>query len=222
MKKSNNNKLKLNVFYILSILLIISGIVIGLVYYPVMPEKMITHWNSNNVPNGYSSKLVGLFLSPMISIVILVLFLYLPKLDPLKVNYSKFKNYYDGFILMVLFFMFYINVLSIIYNLGYLFNFGTYMVLGLFMLFYYCGILIQKAPQNWFVGIRTPWTLSNKENWIKTHQFGSILFKISSIIMLLGLFFEKYLMYFVLIPIFLSVIIICIYSYRLSKTSCKN
>jgi uncharacterized membrane protein len=212
----NTNK-KINIFYILSILLIISGIIIALIYYPIMPDKMITHWNINNVPDGYSSKLTALFLSPIISLVLFVLFLILPKLDPLKVNYIKFKNYYNGFIVLFLFFLFYIQILSLIYNLGYIFNFGAYMIPALFLLFYYCGILIEKAQQNWFVGIRTPWTLSNKKNWIKTHKFGSVLFKISSIMMLVGLFFERYLIYFVLIPIFTSVIITFIYSYILSK-----
>lgn len=81
------------------------------------------------------------------------------------------------------------------------------------ILFFYCGILIKKAKRNWFVGIRTPWTLSNEKVWDRTHQIGGKLFKITGIIAILGMFFPRFSFYFVLIPVILVAIYTVIYSY---------
>jgi len=66
---------------------------------------------------------------------------------------------------------------------------GQMMVPALGILFYYCGILIENAKRNWFIGIRTPWTLSNEKVWERTHKIGGKLFKIAGLIAFLWYFF---------------------------------
>jgi uncharacterized membrane protein len=187
-----------------------------------MSDKMVTHWNSAGVANGYSSKYVGLFITPVISLIIFVFLVFLPKLDPLNKNFKNFKKYFDIFIVIILLFLFYINILIILNNFGYLINVSEYLIPALFFLFYYLGIMIKKSEPNWFVGIRTPWTISNKTVWKKTSKLGSLLFKTSAFIMLLGLFIKEYFIYFVIVPIMISVVIIYIYSYVVYKSQIKQ
>jgi uncharacterized membrane protein len=92
---------------------------------------------------------------------------------------------------------------------------------ALAILFFYLGILVENTKRNWFIGIRTPWTLSSDKIWDKTHKFGGKLFKIGALVSLIGIFFKDLGFLFVLVPIFLISIYLIVYSYlefRKSKT----
>jgi len=198
--------------------IVISGLVLllfvaGIYFYPQMPERMASHWNVKGEVDGYLSKFWGLFLMPLLSIGILLLYLIIPKVDPLKKNIEKFRKYFDGFIILLLLFFFYLYVLTIFWNLGLRFDMGQAIIPAVGILFYYCGILIENAKRNWFIGIRTPWTLSNERVWEKTHKIGGKLFKISGVITLIGILFQKYALFFILLPILSSTIYTVIYSY---------
>lgn len=187
--------------------------VIGIILYPSMPEQMASHWNENGEVNGYMSKFWGVFFTPFISLGLVILFLLIPKIDPLKSNIEKFRKYYDKFIVLILLFLVYVYLLIIFWNLGYRFNMTTMIFLMIAPLFYYSGILIENAKRNWFIGIRTPWTLSSETVWDKTHKIGGKLFKLCGVFVFLGILFEKYALYFIIIPVILSSLYLFIYSY---------
>ncbi len=87
------------------------------------------------------------------------------------------------------------------------------MVPSMAVLFYYCGVMIENAKRNWFVGIRTPWTMSNEEVWDKTHRLGGRLFKVVGAISLLGMIFEEYAMIFIIVPVLFATFYTFLYSY---------
>lgn len=178
-----------------------------------MPAKMASHWNIRGEVDGYMSKFWGLFLMPLISVGMFLLFVLIPKIDPLKANIEKFRKYFDGFIVLVMIFLFYIYLLTIFWNIGLRFNMGQLMIPAMAILFYYCGILIENAKRNWSIGIRTPWTLSNEKVWDKTHQLGGKLFKIVGIVAFLGIIFPNYAFFLILFPVIAVSIYTVIYSY---------
>lgn len=179
----------------------------------IMPERFASHWNIHGQVDGYMPKFWGLFLMPFISLGMVVMFFFLPRIDPLKKNIEEFRKYYDWFIIIILLFLIYIYKLTILWNLNYRFNMGQMLTPAFAGIFFYSGILIEKAKTNWFIGIKTPWTLSSKTVWEKTHYLGGKLFKISAIICLAGLAFPGYTFYFVIVPVILSAIYIIYYSY---------
>ncbi len=81
------------------------------------------------------------------------------------------------------------------------------------VLFYFISVLMDNSKRNWFIGLRTPWTLSSDMVWEKTHKLGAKLVKISSVIALLGIPFKRLAAIFVLLPIIVSFIYLTIYSY---------
>jgi len=81
------------------------------------------------------------------------------------------------------------------------------------LLFIGVGILCENTRRNWFIGIRTPWTLSSDKVWDKTHRVGGKLFKIAGVIAIVGIFFQSYAVYFVLIPALLVAAYTIVYSY---------
>jgi len=198
--------------------LVILGLVVlsfgvGVYFYPQLPEEVASHWNAQGQVDDYMGRFWGAFLMPIVSLVIYLMFLLIPKIDPMKENIKKFRKYFDGFILAIILFLFYIYSLTIFWNLGYRFNFSRYMIPAFAILMYCAGVLISKAEKNWFIGIKTPWTLSNDKVWNKTHKLGGKLFKISAVIILFGLIFPVYGFYIGIGAVVFSSLFLVLYSY---------
>jgi len=186
---------------------------VAIVSYNFLPDQIATHWNSAWEVNSYMSKFLWLFIFPFIFLFIYLLFLIVPKIDPLKKNIEKFRKYFDTFILVILLFLFYIYLLSIFWNLWYEFQMNYMIAPAISILFYFTWILMQKSKRNWFIGIRTPWTLSSDKVWNKTHKIWAKWFKILSIITLIWIFFWEGLQYFIIVPILIFLIFLFVYSY---------
>ncbi len=196
------------------VLIIVLSIVIGITLYPIMPEVMASHWNTSGEVNGHLSKFWGLFLMPIISIVLLLLFLFIPKIDPLKENIAKFRSSFDRFVVLIELFFFYVYILTILSNLGGKINISYAIIPALSILFYYVGVMMGQTKRNYFIGIRTPWTLANDEIWDKTHQLGGKLFKVAGIVSLIGLILPNKIGLFIAIGfIIVAAIIPVVYSY---------
>jgi len=207
------NKEVINMAKKIILLIILVSFVVGIYLYPQMPDQMASHWNSQGEVDGYLPKCWGLFLMPLVSLIVFLLFLLIPKIDPLKKNIEKFRSYFDGFILLLVVFLLYVHSLSITWNLGRQFDMGQAIIPAMAILLFVIGIVLKKAKRNWFLGIRTPWTLSSDKVWDKTHQLASKLFMISAIIALVGSVFPKYSLWFLLIPVIASSLYAIIYSY---------
>jgi uncharacterized membrane protein len=206
-----------------SILMIALSFVIGAYFYPLMPEMMASHWGENGNVNGYMPRFWGIFMLPIIIAALTSLLVTIPRIDPLRKNILKFKGYYYAFIFMLTAFMTYIYVITLAWNLGYIFDFTILMIPAFSALFYAVGIMMGKAKRNWFIGIRTPWTLSSDRVWDRTHALGSKLFKASAIIALLGLVFRQHMIFFMIVPLLLSSAIAIVFSYvEYSKQNKKS
>lgn len=194
-------------------ILIIITFLIGIYFYPSLPQTMASHWGIDNQVNGYSSKNFAVFFLPILMISLYFLFRFLPSVDPYKKNFKEFQSHYENFIILIFTFFLYLYVLTISWNLGYHFIIIQLMSPGLAALFYYAGVLTQNARQNWFVGIRTPWTMSHPVVWQKTHQLGGKLFKLTGLVTLLSFPFPNLAIMFLLIPILTTTVTVFVYSY---------
>jgi len=181
--------------------------------YPTVPDTVVSHWNAAGQADGYMSKFWGLGLIPFIMIALVGLFAVLPRIDPYKKNYGKFQNWYEGFILLFILFMLAIQVQIILWSTGYQISPNLTMPFLIGTLFIYLGFLLGHAEQNWFVGIRTPWTLSSETVWKKTHELGGKLFKIAGVVSFIGVLTGEYAMWFILVPILAVAVYTVIYSY---------
>jgi uncharacterized membrane protein len=196
---------------------IIAGIIITfaltIAIYPTVPDRVVSHWNAAGQADGYMSKFWGLFLIPLIMTGFVALFAVLPRIDPHKKNYEKFRDYYQGFILLFVLFLLAIQVQIILWSSGYQISPNLTFPLLIGMLFIYIGFLLGHAEQNWFVGIRTPWTLSSKTVWKKTHELGGTLFKIAGVVSCAGIFAGAYAIWFILVPVLVVAVYTVVYSY---------
>jgi uncharacterized membrane protein len=206
--------MKINKIYIIfPVILILISFVIAIYFYPIMPPQMATHWGITSQPDGYSPKAFGLFFMPVLSVFLFLILISLPKIDPYKKNFNQFKKYFQNFINLIFAFLFFLYLVTIVWNLGITFNLIQIISPGFAAIFYYAGVLTSHAKRNWFVGIRTPWTMSSELVWDKTHKLGGKLFKAVGLISLLSLIFPALSIYFILIPILFVTIFVFAYSY---------
>jgi len=207
-------------------LIIISVIILSFLsafyLYPKLPDRVASHWNSQGQVDDYLPKIWGVFLMPAITLAIFLLFLLIPRIDPLKKNIAKFRNYFNWLIILIVVFLLYVYSLTVFWNLGYRFNMTLFMTPAIGLLFFYIGVILKHAERNWFIGIRTPWTLSSDVVWKKTHQLGAKLFKVAGIIAILGIFFAENALWFAIIPAIASSLFLLVYSYfEHKKTAVK-
>ncbi|MGB9857000.1 MAG: SdpI family protein [Dictyoglomaceae bacterium] len=209
---------------LLVILLILLMFVSGIIVYPFLPEKVPAHWNIKGEVDRYESRFWGAFGIPLLVLAIYLGLLYLPYIDPKRENYLKFEGVYRiiRHTFVIIFSLIHFTILYI--ALGGPKNLVPKIipaVLGI--LFIILGNYMPKIKYNWFIGIRTPWTLSNEEVWRKTHRFSGFAFVIAGIFLLISGFLPPYLNFLLGIGgILIAVILSILYSFLVYKKLANN
>lgn len=209
---------------IIVLTLIAIALVAGLSLWNQLPDQMASHWNSNDQVDGYISRFWGVFLMPLITLGMFVLFLVVPGIDPLKANIAQFREAFNMFIALMVAFMLYVHGLTLVWSLGYQdFKMSAAMLPFMGILFIAIGYLLRQAKRNFFIGIRTPWTLSSDSVWDKTHQLGSTLFMVSGAFAILGGFFGGMTAFWLMfVPLIGSSLFLVVYSYVLYRGEMKS
>lgn len=153
------------------------------VLYSKLPDEVPTHWNIDGTVT-YSGK-GTLWMLALMGIVFAILFDVMPKIDPRKENYKRFNKYYDGFCVGMIGFLdiMFAIVLSESFMPGKISVSKVVMIL-VGLLFIFLGNILPKIKNNFYMGIKTPWTLSNTDVWNKTNRLGGKLMFILGIIIL--------------------------------------
>jgi uncharacterized membrane protein len=198
---------------VLPIALIILTFMVGVLLYPDLPERMPTHWNAQGEIDAWSGKNFAVFFLPIVILATYLLITFIPLIDPLKRNYPKFYFPYFCFrtVLVVFFVLLYFYTLWA--ALGTKLNINFLIIPAFSVLFIVIGLFLPKVKKNYFVGIRTPWTIHSEEVWDKTHQFGGKFFIAGGIIALISLLFPKYSLSIFITAVLLAAFIPVIYSY---------
>jgi len=208
-------------------LIIVIGIITvsllaGLLLWNQLPDSMASHWGMDDQVNGHMSKLWGVLMPPLLSLGILTLFFIIPVIDPLKANIQTFRKFFNTFIILISLFLAYVYGLSLAWNLGYTdFKMSRAMLPAMGLLFVFMGMIIGKARRNYFIGIRTPWTLSSDKVWDETHRVGGKLFSAAGAITMLGIFFPSYAEWFLILPLIGTTGFSVVYSYILYQREVK-
>ncbi|MFB6254785.1 MAG: SdpI family protein [Halobacteriaceae archaeon] len=185
----------------------------GLLFINQLPEQVVVQFGSLGEPNDRLAKPIALIALPLLQLVVIGGFAIIPRIDPLGENIHDFQQAYDLLMVIIVGFIGYIHALLILWNSGYEFAIIQVLIPGIAILYYLAGHVVTKAKQNWFIGLRTPWTLTNDQVWSDTHSLGGRLMKIASIVTLGGLLFPRYAVGFIAIPAAGIAIFATVYSY---------
>jgi len=152
--------------------------------WPQLPEQVVTHWGVNGQPNGWSSPTFAAFLMPGMMALLTLIFAALPGIDPLKKNYEFHGSVYFLLVNVLVGFLAAIQVLVLGSALGWPLDINAAIPVLLGALFLFIGNLLPRIRPNWFMGIRTPWTLSSERVWRKTHRVGGYAFTLAGLVLL--------------------------------------
>ena len=157
-------------------LLALLPLVLVAALYHRLPDQVPLHWGIDGAVNRYGSKW-ELWLIGGLGPILALLFQCLPRLDPKKRNYEKFRSCYEAAALVIMAFIAAVMGITLLET----FRPGTLSVgravsalVGLLLVF--LGNLMGKVKPNFFLGIRTPWTISDPDVWNRTHRLGGGLF----------------------------------------------
>lgn len=164
------------------LLIVAAALIASAVVYPDLPERMPTHWNLDGQVDGWSSRAWGAWMIPLMIALIWALMRGLPSVDPRGSNYVKFAGAFEGIMLSVMLFMLALHGLVLRAALGLPVAMDRVIPVGVGILLIVIGNLLPRARPNWFVGIRTPWTLSSDRVWEKTHRVGGRAFVLGGIL----------------------------------------
>ena len=208
---------------ILVLLMILIATVAGLLLWNQLPDQMASHWNINDEVDGYMPKFWGVFMVPLLTLGLFGLFLIIPNIDPNKANIAEFRESFNLFIVLFVAFMLYVHGLTLAWSLGFTgFRLSTMLLPAMGLLFIFIGFILRKAKRNFFIGIRTPWTLSSDTVWDKTHQLGAILFMASGVLAFIGGLFGGMTAFWMLfVPLMGSTLFLVVYSYFLYRNETR-
>jgi len=143
--------------------------------YPRLPPRVATHWGLAGQPDGYSAKWLAVTLLPLMILAVRGLAAVLPRIDPKGENYRKFAGTYWLIFNGVMVFMGLVHLAVLAYGLGAPVRMERVVPAGVGVLLMVVGNYLTRVQPNWFVGIRTPWTLSSESVWRRTHRVGGWL-----------------------------------------------
>jgi uncharacterized membrane protein len=158
------------------------------VFYPLLPDRIPMHWNAAGEIDGWGGPGSAFFI-PLLLIGLNVLFIYLPKIDPKKSNYLMFPGAYYAFRLVFTLFMAVLQgviLYSAFHPDGV--RVGIIVPAGVGILFAVIGNFMPKFKHNYFVGIKTPWTLANEECWRRTHRLAGPLWLVGGLVTIVSSF----------------------------------
>lgn len=155
------------------------------VFYGDLPDPVPSHWNAQGEVDGFTPKPWGAWLFPMITLGVYLLFVIIPWISPHGFRMESFLGVVRILKLATVLFMFVVGVTVILAARGAPLDPGDIVLPGVGVLLLVIGNYMGKLRKNFFIGIRTPWTLASDEVWARTHRLGGWTLVIAGLVMIL-------------------------------------
>lgn len=208
--------MKKNRLFYLTLVIALIPLIINIVAFPHMPNRVPVHWGINGEPNRYGSRMEQLVMGAL-PLVIFVVINYLPSIDPKRESYKKHGAAYSIINFVIILFIAIMNLIGLFSALGYHVPFQKVVPALIGILFIVLGNYMTQIRPNYFVGIRTPWALASEHVWKKTHRFGGYIFVLIGLLPLVSLLIGTIAMYLFLGAMFIGIALIYLYSYLVFK-----
>lgn len=174
---------------IITCIVILLPILFGIVNWNLLPEKMATHFDFNNEANGWSSRAFAVFGLPIFILAMHLICIFAVAIDP---KHQRISNKMYCLILWIC------PVCSIacaagIYgytwnsSIGNWTNSSLFVNLLLGIIFIVMGNYLPKCRQNYTVGIKIPWTLSDEDNWNRTHRLTGRVYMLIGLLIIMNI-----------------------------------
>jgi len=170
-KMSSNQK-----YYLGAAVVILVTLVGTIVAYPQLPNVVPIHWDAHGHVNGWGPKWSLFLYGPGLILGIVLLFSALPWLSPKKFEVDSFRATYLYIMMVIVALLAYCQLLILISSLGFAIDVSRALEGGVCLLIALLGNVLGKVRRNFYVGVRTPWTIANEQVWNATHRFAARTF----------------------------------------------
>jgi uncharacterized membrane protein len=157
-------------YYLVGMFLTAAVLVATVIAYPRLPSSLATHWNLHNQPNGYGPKWTLFLVGPGLMAFMMLLMYVLPWLSPKNFEVDSFRSTYLQIMLILVCMMAYLYAVTLWAGLGHAVDVGRAIVGGICLIFALLGNLMGKVRRNFYIGVRTPWSLASERVWNATHR----------------------------------------------------
>ncbi len=196
--------------------LLAATLVASVALYSALPGRIPTHWNVEGTADGWSSKPWGAFMLPGVIALMLLFILIGDWLSPAGFKIGRFRPTYNLLFVIVAALMAYVHGIVLAAALSTRPDFGRWLVAGILIAMAFLANLLGKTRRNFWVGIRTPWSLASDAAWIRTHRFGArLLSAVSAVAAVMAIAGAPLALSFVLLMAGLAATVV--YSFVVSK-----
>jgi len=157
-------------------LLVLAAVAVSAWFYPQLPPRVPTHWDLAGQPNAYSTKLWGTAQFPAFMALLWLFILILPVISPKGFRMDAFLGAFDTVIVGLMAAMLVWDVIALRQALHASPRPSDLIYLPIGLMFVIIGNYMGKFRKNFFIGVRTPWTLASDEVWSRTHRFAGWMF----------------------------------------------
>jgi uncharacterized membrane protein len=168
----------------LSLAMLAAMFVMTAVAWSSAPDRIPVHWGIDGQVDRYGGKFEGLMVAPLIGLGIYLLLLVVPRIDPRRAHYAAFAGPYAVLRTAAVGMTFALDVMIQLIIRGRAITVNAFVSVALGALLLIVGRYLPTLKSNWFVGVRTPWTLSSEESWRRTHVLAGWLMAASGAIVL--------------------------------------
>lgn len=207
---------------IFALSMVLVSVIIAIYFYPLLPNVVPSHFNSEGTPDGYSSKAALIALEIGVPLAIYFLLTFIPFIDPFKKKIEKNYNIFLLFRDVAIAFIVFMMILNFISAKEGVFQSDLFGI-GFGLLFILMGNYLPKLPRNFFFGIRSPWTLASETVWYRTHRISGGLFAAAGLLIII-LTIIKIKLFISLIVVLTPLVIFTafVYPYTLYRKIQKN
>jgi uncharacterized membrane protein len=179
------------------------------------------HWGIDGQPDRFGPAWKALFMPPFVMAILLGIFSSLKWFEPRKDNLQKSLRALSGIVMGAILMMLVLQAGNVALALGNEVSMVRLVIFSIGLMLIVTGNFLSKTRSNFFIGIRTPWTLSSDVIWRRTHRLGSRLFMLSGAIMLVSswIIAQNYFIYLVLGVVLPAALIPVFYSWWLWRQS---
>lgn len=164
--------------------LLILGVAVWV--YPHLPAQAPIHWDAQGHVNGWAPRFWAAAIPVLVMAGLAVMFALLPVISPRKFEIRPFAHTYGIIVLATLAFMLVIGTVALLAGAGYPVSVQLVAPVAVGALLLVIGNFMGKFRKNFFVGIRTPWTLASDAVWERTHRFAGWLFMLAGLVWIVG------------------------------------
>ncbi|GAB3470486.1 SdpI family protein [Massilia terrae] len=163
-----------NRYLILSLLLIVASFGATLALYGQLPEQVPLHWNAHGEIDRYGGR-GSIFMMPGMMAFMLALLAVLPKVSPQRFSVDAFSDTYWYCALLIEGLLGCLHGLIMAGTLDHDFDTGRWLLATTALFLALLGNVMGKVRRNFWIGVRTPWTLANDRVWYATHRLAAKL-----------------------------------------------